>query len=695
MKIPTPQYRCGKSTSTEVNMKFFSLGKLFFVLSLFCFCTVLPAAAVAQNKEWRTVSADELSAKAPLVEPDADAEAILWDVYVSDEDSGGTLQTVLNHYLRIKIFNERGRESFSKVDIPFGRVEGVGFNVKIRDIAARTTKPDGSVVELKESDIFDRDVIKGDGVKLKAKSFAVPGIEPGAVIEYRWKEIRGNVSFYQRLQFAREIPVRLIQYHIKPLPHPELGMGGQPFNVTNTPFAKEKSGFWMTSVSNIPSFRDEPRMPPEYAVRPWMLLYYTKDTKIEPDKFWKDYGKGEYDSHKGMMKVSDEVKQAAIEAVGSETEPEKKIQKIFDYVRAKIKNPYDDRLNLSADDLKKLKDNKTPSDTLKRGQGGWHDINMLFAAMTTAAGFDTRSVNLPRRSDIVFPKWFTDDYFMRTENVAVKVGDIWKFFDPSSRYMPYGMLTWQEEGQPALISDSKEAVWGSTPLSPASKSVEKRSGKFKLLEDGTLEGTAKIEFTGHLGSYHKEYNDDDTAQQREETLKNMVKFFILGAAETSDIVIENVSDPDKPFTYTFKVRVPGYASRTGKRIFLQPNVFERNSKPMFESNNRRFEVDFQYPYSELDDITIDLPAGYELESPDAPPSVADKSGISVNNIRISVTNDKRSILYKRDFSFGNGGVLRFDKEVYPVLKKLFEAFYQSNIHVLTLKQTTNAAQVTK
>ena len=390
------------------------------------------------------------------------------------------------------------------------------------------------------------------------------------------KEIRGAVSFYQRLQFAREIPVQHVRYHIKPVPHPEYGMNGQPFNVSNSAFAKEKDGYYMTEVKHVPSFKDEPRMPPEYSIRPWMLLFYTKDGKIEPEKFWKDYGKKEYDSHKGLMKVSDEIKKAAADAVGAETDPEKKIEKIFNYVRATIKNPYDDRLNLSSDDLKKVKDNKNPSDTLKRGQGDWHDINMLFAAMVAAAGLEARTANLPRRSDVLFPKWFTDDYFMRTENIAIKIGDTWKFYDPSSRYTAFGMLSWEEEGQPVLITDSKEPVWINTPLSPPSKSMEKRIGKFKLLEDGTLEGLVTIEFTGHLGVYHKEYNDDDTPQQREETLKNSVRYYVLGSAEISDISIENVTDPDKPFKYNFKIRVPGYATRTGKRIFLQPNVFERS-----------------------------------------------------------------------------------------------------------------------
>jgi hypothetical protein len=253
------------------------------------------------------------------------------------------------------------------------------------------------------------------------------------------------------------------------------------------------------------------------------------------------------------------------------------------------------------------------------------------------------------------------------------------------------MLVWEEEGQSALITDPKEPVWSTTPLSGPDKSIEKRTGTFKLLPDGTLEGTAKIQFTGHVGAYHKEYNDDDTPQQREETLKNLVKSKVLSSAEISDISIENISDPDGPFTYTFKLRVPGYAARTGKRIFLQPNVFERNSKPMFESAKRRFEIYFPYAYGETDEITIELPEGYELESPDAPPLMKDKSGVGVNAITISVSADKRLLRYQRDFRFGNNGTLRFGQEVYPALKGLFDAFYQGNTHALTLKQSSIVA----
>lgn len=102
---------------------------------------VVPLPAAPVGDEWKPVDPGELSLKAPTVEKDADAEAIFWEVKIDDNPDG---DLIFNHYLRVKVFTERGRESQSKVDLPFGKL--YGGEVKINDIAARTIKPDGSIV---------------------------------------------------------------------------------------------------------------------------------------------------------------------------------------------------------------------------------------------------------------------------------------------------------------------------------------------------------------------------------------------------------------------------------------------------------------------------------------------------------------------------------------------------------------------
>ncbi len=656
------------------------------LLAVVCFVTCVFVPALAGGDEWRPIDPADLASKTPVVEKDADAEALFWEVHVTDEVEGSSVRTVLTHYIRIKIFTERGRESQSKIDIPY-----LG-GWKITDISARTVTPDNHIISLKKEDVFERTIVRESGLKIKAKSFAMPGVEPGSIIEYRWREVRNDeLANYIRLQFQRDVPVQLVKYYIKPLTHPDFpyGMRMQPFHGRNTPFVKEKDGYYSTTMEKVPAFHEEPRMPPEDQVRPWMLVYYTEDTKLEAAQYWKAKGKEFYERFKIRTKMSDDVKKAAAEAIGDATAPEQKLERLFEFCRAKIKNINDDASGMTAEDRAKWKENKSPADTLKRGMGTGQNIDFLFATMAIAAGFDVHMANLADRGDIFFDPAFPDDYFIRTYDIAVRVGDTWRFYDPASTYVQHGMLRWQEEGQDALISDPKEPTWTKTPLSPPEKSLEKRTGKFRLLEDGTLEGDVRIEYTGHLGFDKKEYNDDDSPTQREETLKDSVKAR-MSTAEISDIKIENVTDPIKPFVYAYHVRVPGYAQRTGKRLFLQPAFFQHGLGPMFSTNQRQYSIYFHYPWAEKDQLEIELPAGYALDNPDSPQPFAG-ANISRYEVHMGVTSDGHTLVFRREFFFGGGGNILFPQNAYASLKNLFDLLHQNDDHTITLKQTTGPA----
>jgi hypothetical protein len=656
---------------------------------LIVFCLVALAALPALADDWKPINPADLALKTPVVEKDADAEAIFWEVRVADEIDGSTPRTVLTHYVRIKIFTERGRESQSKVDILFGKI--FGSDIKIKDIVGRTIKPDGTIVELKKEDVFERTIVRASGVKAKAKSFAMPSVEPGSIIEYRWREVRNdNLANYIRLQFQRDVPVQLVKYYIKPLSLPGFpyAMRVQPFHGRNTPFVKEKDGFYSTTMENVPAFREEPRMPPEEQVRPWMLVYYTEDKKLAPAQYWKEKGKEFYEIYKSRVKMSDEVKKSATEAIGDATTPEQKLERLFEFCRAKIKNINDDASGMTPEERAKWKENKSPADTLKRGMGTGNDIDMLFAALATAAGFEVRMANLSDRSSAFFDAGFADDYFMSTYDVAVRVGDTWRFYDPASTYVPLGMLRWQEEGQDALVSDSKEPTWVTTPLSGPEKSKQKRTAKLRLTEDGTLEGDVRIEYTGHLAVERKEWDDDDSPAEREKTLRDRIKEQ-MSTAELSDIKIENITDPVKPFVYSFHVSVPGYAQRTGKRLFLQPAFFQHGLGPLFPTSSRKYPIYFHYPWSEEDEVTIELPAGFSLDNADAPAPFA-SGDLSRYDVKIMVTKDERTLIYKRNFFFGGGSAglerLYYDSANYSALKMFFDTLNKEDNHTVTLKQ---------
>lgn len=674
-------------------MKFpLSPNRVLFALALLCLFAATAPVLAGGDKDWKPVDPADLALKEPKVEKDADAEAIFWEVKVDDSDEGAL---VFNHYLRIKIFNERGKETFSKVDIPFGKI--FGRSIKIKDIAARTIKPDGTIIELNEKDIFEREVLKASGIKQKVKSFAMPGIEPGVIIEYRYRESISNAwANNLSLEFQRDIPVEQVKYFIKPFASDFYNfLSMHMFNGRTPPIEKEKNGFYSVTMTNMPAFREEPRMPPADQVRAWMLLYYTRSewAKASSMRFWAIWGGVVNEIHKPDIKVNDEVKRAAAEAVADATTPEEKLKRIDKYVRTKIKNIYDDAVGLTPEDRAKLKVNKSPSDTLKRGQGTAEDIDMLFIAMANAAGLDANIVEMGDRSRIFFDRTIPTSYFLTQHAIAVRTENGWRFFDPASPYVPFGMLPWKSEGQEVLVLDSKnkEFAFVDTPMSPPDKSLEKRSAKLRLSEDGTLEGDVRIEYYGHLGAEQKELNDESSQSEREERLRNMIKER-MSTAEVSDIKIENVTDFEKPFVYEFKIKVPGYAQRTGKRLFIQPSFFEKGVAPLFQTTERHYPIYFRFAWSEEDDVRIELPAGYVLDNPEAPAPFA-AGNIAGYDVKLQATKDGRTLVLKRNFFFGGGDNVLFPVTSYGQLKKVFDALHESDNHTIALKQQAATASV--
>ncbi len=67
--------------------------------TVLCLALLVPAVVLADD--WRPLDPADVALKGPVVEKDADAEAIVWEVRVADNVEGGTRRTVFSHYGRI------------------------------------------------------------------------------------------------------------------------------------------------------------------------------------------------------------------------------------------------------------------------------------------------------------------------------------------------------------------------------------------------------------------------------------------------------------------------------------------------------------------------------------------------------------------------------------------------------------------
>jgi hypothetical protein len=652
---------------------FLSFRKSFTPLPVLCLIFLF-SLSIAAQQEWRPVTPQELAMKAPQVEADADAEAIFWEVRVDDSASSSDL--IMKHYVRVKIFNERGREKYSKIDIPF--VKGM----KVKDIMARVIKPDGTIVELNKNDVFEREIVKADKVKVKAKSFAVPNIEPGVIVEYRYQEIhRSTWANNMRMFFQHDIPIQNITYYFRPANDTKY----LTFNMNENKFIKDKNGFYRATMENVPAIKEEPQMPPADEVRSWLLIYYwdIRDTSAD---FWSKAGGviARVFEIKDTLKPGKDLKAAATEITSGATTPDEQLAKLYEFCKKRVKNiTYDP--TLTDEQKEEIKGSKSASDTYKKLQGTEGDINELFASLATSLGFEARLAFSGDRSQMFFNPQQAHVSFVHFSSVGVKVDGRWKYYDPGDAFVPNGMLAWNEENTAVLLLGYKDYLTTEIPLSGADKSLARRTAKLKLLEDGNLEGTVKIEYTGQLAYLYRTDNYKKSEGEREEILKNEAKTRI-STAEISDISIENLTDAEKPLVFQYKIRVPNYAQKTGKRMFFQPGFFAYGTNPLFSTATRKYDVYFHYPWSEQDSIEIEYPKTFDLDNAESPGAISDPQRIGMLNISMKADRTNAIMTYERKFHFGGNGKILFQPASYQPLKGLFDAFYQADTHTITLRQ---------
>jgi transglutaminase-like putative cysteine protease len=615
---------------------------------------------------WRPVTPAELTMDKPQVDPDADAEAIFWEVRLDDKKRKNLSY---EHYVRVKIFTERGQERFSKFDIPYFKGK------KVEDVAARVIKPDGSVIELRPQDIFEREIVRQRKIKILAKSFAVPGIAPGVIVEYQYREVFKNDSADgERLYFQHDIPIQRVSYYVRP--YKNMSLEFKPRNMNLTGIRQMDDGFFVASMNNVPAYKEEPRMPPDEETRQWAYLSYNSRGR---GLNWSILILGASQYFDAATAPDEPIREKARQLTNGVSGDREKLKKLYEFVQNQIKN-----VSFESSGSSNIKIKRT-SDVLKYGAGDAQHIDLLFASLARALGFEVNLVLAgDRRTNFFDPNRDPVNVnYIHPACISVMLDQQPNYYNPGTPYLPFGELIWFEENVQSVHLNADRSFWQTTPLTGHENSKGIRKGKFTLTENGVLEGEVSVEYTGNWAVDRRGAAIGDSTDKRVEEFEEELKEWI-STGEFSDVRIENVERSDRTLTYSYRLRIPDYATQTGKRMFFQPGVFQSNSKAEFSSSTRTHPIYFRYPWSEADEVEIKLPAGFTLENFNAPTNVNEKSKLGGLQFDVDFDSVNNTLKFKRRYFFGGGNRILFPAKSYESLKNLFDLFHQSDTYTLSL-----------
>lgn len=645
--------------------------------SLFAF-TLISLSMPVLGAEWRPVTPEELALKQSKSDPNADAECLFRDARI-ENSLIGSVRNQTTSYFRYKIFNDRGREKYANRKIEYYT------KTHVSGVSARTIHPDGTVIDVAKDAIFDKVEVKKGGVKVKEISFAFPSVEPGSIVEYRWTEDEGESLYrYIPLDVQTEDPVDEVTFHVKPATSVYGAMPAMRimnFGCEPETGARDSKGFYPFTIRNVPAYHAEPHSLPCRAGRRWILIYYEENDKNSGDKYWNSVGKGFYSEAKEKIKISGEMKKAAADITSAGKTDDEKLALLAEYCRKNIKNIWGD--DITTEERESYKPNNSASDAFSRGVGTGEDLDFVFIALAQAAGDDARLARVADRRDFLFDPQTRSAFFINNHDAAVLLNDKWKFYDVGDEFAPPGTLTWREQGVFALIPDPKNSEWVQTPLLTSDQTKVQRIADLTLSATGDMEGNIRELYWGNESInwriQHSRQNDSEREAFLRERLKERYADF-----DVTDIKITVSPDASRPVGVAYHLTVRGYCQRTGKRLFLRPSFFTVGEPAYFTDANRTNGIYFEYPWSESDSVDIALPAGFELDHAEAPPSF-EFAPLGKYLAKVSVTKSTNKLLYRRNFIFGNDKVPIFGAENYKGFKAVFDQIHSSDEHLINLK----------
>ncbi len=637
-----------------------TLPRMCSFLFLILLCAALLSSTARAGDEWLPIDPGELKMTSEPKAPGAPAIYLYRQV---DRDDSKPESTEYN-YVRIKILTEEGRK-YGNIEIPFDKD---AFHVDA--LHARTIHPDGSIVNF-EGKVYENTIVKTKSLRYLAKTFSMPDVTVGSIVEYRYTNDYHEYSIYNsRWILSEELFTKHAKFTLKPYEREETVFlewfwpAGLPLG-TAPPIQGPDRIVRMES-DNIPAFETEELMPPENELKFLVKFVYRSGApETNLDKYWANFGKKQSGRAEDFVNKRKAMEQAVAQIVSPNDPPIVKLQKI--YARCQLVRNASYEARKAEEELKreKLKSPSNVEELWKNQYGSGWDITWLFLALARAAGFEASPCIVSSRSEYFFRKERRDSGQLNANVVQVKVDGKEMYFDPGGAFTPFGLLSWVETGVAGLKLDKEGGKWITTNLPDSDASRTVRKGDLKLLEDGSLEGKLTVTWTGLEGMWRRtEQRLEDDASHKK-FLEDDVKDSIPMGSEVELTKQPEWKSSDTNLTAEFSLKVPGFASSAGKKVLLPTSLFSAGEKHMFEHSNRVYAIYFQFPFKKIDDLTIDLPLGWK---PGTLPKPVDEDAQAAD-YKLTVEDQKGAIHIRRELRVD---VLLAPKEAYPALR----GFYQ-------------------
>ena len=570
-------------------------------------------------------------------------------------------KATVKHKQAITILNETADE-YGLYKNNYGKL------VSLSDINARLYDANGQKIKTaKRKEIYDR---SDDGSSFltdqRAKLFSFNHKTYPYTVEFEDEEAYNGIYYLPRWlpvaddKFAVQLSVFTVEtpldYNLR---YKQFSYPAQPFITTN------KTLLYKWELNNYKAVKYEPFMPAWNEVTPSVLLAPTKFSieGFEGDmSTWEGLGKFQNLLNNNKNILPENIKQKAHELTDNIKSDEEKVKILYNYLQ---KN--------------------TRYISIQLGIGGWQPLPASFVAekkygdckaLSNFMVAMLKEVKVNALYTIVkcyennISSGLYEDFPAPNFNhiitcVPLQKDTMWLECTDQAKSAGY-MGTFTGNRKVLAVTENGGVVI-STPKFIADENKQVRNIVATLDENGNLTVKSNSILSGTKQEFVHSLLNDNTEEERKSYLNKLIK---LPTYSVDKSEFKEVKGKTPVMLETLDITALSYASITGKRMFIVPNLLSKETK-LNTDEPRKFDILYKQSYKEIDSIEIKIPAGFTVEM--MPKSIDIKNKFGKYKMDFSFNADivKTIRYYEQDTN-------KFPASDYVDLAKFYEEMYKAD-----------------
>lgn len=432
------------------------------------------------------------------------------------------------------------------------------------------------------------------------------------------------------------------------------------------------------TFQNLAAIRYEPYGPALENILPHIIA---APSQFEYDGYagtmdtWDQFGKWMGSLNKGRDVLPEATKAKMIEITASAKTPEEKVKRIYEYVQNKTRYV---SIQLGIGGHQPFEASLVD----KTGYGDCKALSNYMVSLLKCVGIKANYVLIesgddadPMKTD--FPSSQFNHVVVAVPAVPAAKDTLW--LECTSQTVPFGYMGRFTGDRKALMITDNGAKVVSTPRYELQKNTQMRRADVVIDKSGNA--SAKVTTTYRGLQYENGGLDYVVSVSYDEQKKWVQKNTGIPSFDLVDFSMQNIKEKIPTAIVKASYSLPRLASVSGKRLFLTPNLMNRNNYVPEKLEARKTKVTLDFAYLDVDTIAYQVPEDIYPEFMPQPAKITSRFGEYESSFKM----DQGKVLYIRSLRMNKG---EYPAESYTELIDFYKSVSKAdNIKMVFLSKT--------